>query len=506
MLTAMRLAVALSIIAFATPAAAEPMDARIAALIPDLEATIARGMDAFGSPGLAIGIVTGDRLVYAKGFGVRRRGGEPVDTATVFQIGSATKPFLATTMAIAVDRQKLAWDDRIVDLDPTFQLKDPWVTREFRVFDLVAQRSGLPPYVNDMVGLLGGDQQAMIHSLRFVEPVSSFRSTFAYTNIIHILASRIVAQELGADDWNAVVRSELFEPLGMTDSSLTADAIESAANHAFGHRFAPDGAVEVPFTPSFPYEFAGAGAINSTVDDMANWLRLQLGNGVFEGKRLVSAENLGFIRAAKVGVSDTISYAMGWVTRATPNGRVVWHSGSTDSFGAFAGFLPDGDVGVVVLTNETNAGLADAIGEWLFDRLLGNPEVDNVALRFDAAMARFEASETLFARPANPRPLPDLASLAGDFANPIFGKVSVVEGGGALIVAVAATGARLRLAPWDAETFTVALTPEGRFAAMAANFGPKPLGFVQFQADLTGKFGQFSFTVEDGQSYLFTRE
>ena len=178
---------------------------------------------------------------------------------------------------------------------------------------------------------------------------------------------------------------------------------------------------------------------------MARWLRLQLGNGVFEGKRVVSAENLAFIRTPKVGVTDTISYAMGWVTRATPNGRVIWHSGSTDSFGAFAGFLPDKDVGVVVLTNETNVGLPDAIGEWLFDRLLGNPEVDNVALRLDAAMARFEAAEELFARPAEPAPVPDARPLAGDFASPIFGRVSVEEEGGALTVAVEATGARLKL-------------------------------------------------------------
>ena len=280
------------------------------------------------------------------------------------------------------------------------------MTREFRVFDLIAQRSGLPPYVNDMVGLLGGDQQAMIHSLRFVEPVSSFRSTFAYTNITHILAQRIVAKQLGAEDWNAVVRTEIFEPLGMKDSSLTAEAIEATANHASGHRWTPDGAVEVPFTPSFPYEFGGAGAINSNVDDMARWLRLHLGNGAFEGKRLVSAENLAFTRTPKIGVSDTISYAMGWAIRATPNGRVIWHSGSTDSFGAYAGFLPDKDVGVVVLTNESNVGLPDAIGEWLFDRLMDNPEVDNVAVRLDAARARFETSEKLFARPANPRPFP----------------------------------------------------------------------------------------------------
>ena len=102
-------------------------------------------MKAFDVPGLAIGIVAGDKLIYAKGFGVRRKGGAPVDTQTIFQIGSATKAFLSATMAIAVDRAKLHWDDRVVDLDPDFQMRDPWVTREFRFFDLAAQRSGLPP-------------------------------------------------------------------------------------------------------------------------------------------------------------------------------------------------------------------------------------------------------------------------------------------------------------------------------------------------------------------------
>src|SRR5262245_54423375 len=115
---------------------AAPMEARITAVIPALEAYIQSGMKAFDVPGLAIGIVTGDRLVYAKGFGVRSKsGGAPVDSRTVFQIGSLAKAFLTTTMAIMVDRGKLNWDDRVVDLHPGFQLADPWVTREFRAFD-----------------------------------------------------------------------------------------------------------------------------------------------------------------------------------------------------------------------------------------------------------------------------------------------------------------------------------------------------------------------------------
>jgi CubicO group peptidase (beta-lactamase class C family) len=180
-------------------------EARIAALVPRLESYVGRGMTAFDSPGLAIGIVAGDKLVYGKGFGVRKKGGEPVDTRTVFQIGSVTKGFLAATLAIAVDRAKFRWDDRVVDLDPEFQLKDPWVTREFRMFDLMAQRSGLPAYVNDMLSVLGLDETALIRSLRYVDPVSSFRSTFAYINIAHLEAGRIVAKSEGGSDWEAVL-------------------------------------------------------------------------------------------------------------------------------------------------------------------------------------------------------------------------------------------------------------------------------------------------------------
>jgi CubicO group peptidase (beta-lactamase class C family) len=127
--------------------AAEPskteaaIEDRVKAVIPEIEAYTASGMKGFDVPGLALGIVVGDKLVYARGFGVRSKaGGAPVDTRPVFQIGSNAKAFLTTTMAIMVDRGKLRWDDRVVDLEPEFQLKDPWVTREFRVFLLACAR------------------------------------------------------------------------------------------------------------------------------------------------------------------------------------------------------------------------------------------------------------------------------------------------------------------------------------------------------------------------------
>ena len=146
-----------------------------------------------------------------------------VGTKTVFQIGSTTKAFLAAKLAIAVDRKRLKWDDRVVDLDPTFSLKDPYVTREFRIYDLLAQRSGLPPYANDPLWIhLYFDAEWLMHSLRFVEPITSFRSTFAYTNITHLIAGRIVVKALDAPDWPTLARREILAPLGMSDASFTA--------------------------------------------------------------------------------------------------------------------------------------------------------------------------------------------------------------------------------------------------------------------------------------------
>jgi CubicO group peptidase (beta-lactamase class C family) len=489
------------------PATQASAEARVQAMIPDVEAYATSGMRSFDSPGLAIGIVANDKLVYAKGFGVRSRtGGVPVDTQTLFQIGSATKGFLAATLALMVDRGKLRWDDRVTDLDPTFQMKDPWVTREFRVFDLLAQRSGLPPYANDGLSQLGLDETALIHSLRYVEPVSSFRSTFAYTNITHMLAGRIVAKAAGAADWNAALQKELLDPLAMRDTSYTAAAIEGAPDHAAGYRWTPQGTIEVPFTQIFPYSFDGAGDINSNVEDMSHWIRLQLGHGTFEGHSIVSAENLAVTHTPKVGLSEKVSYAMGWVIQQTANGTIVWHNGGTPSFGAFIGLAPDRNVGVIVLSNEGNVGFPDGLGAWILDRVLGNPQIDYLATTIRRATTNYETDTKQFANPATPRPSPPLAPLVGSFANPGIGKVTVSMEDDSLVMELPATGAKLKLEPWNGDIFTASLVPTGRFAALVANNGPTPSGFVQFQADKTAKLDVLHLLLSDSQAYDFRRE
>jgi CubicO group peptidase (beta-lactamase class C family) len=495
-----------------TAKAAEPsktkatIEGRVQELIPDIEAYITSGMKGFDIPGLAIGIVANNRLIYAKGFGVRSKSnGLPVDTRTVFQIGSTTKAFLTATMAIMVDRGKLRWDDRVVDLYPEFRLKDPWVTREFRVFDLPAQRSGLPPLVNDILAMLNFKEPEMIRSLGNVEPVSSFRTTFAYTNITHLLAARIVAKATGAPDWNAVLQKELLDPLGMKDSTYTAEAIEAAPNHAKGHRWTPEGTIEVPFTPIFPYHLAGSGNINSNIEDMARWARMQLGNGTFDGRRIVSSENLAYTRMPKVALNDQVFYDLGWYNYLTPNGNLLWHDGDALSFGSFVGLVPDKNIGIIILTNETNVEAPNSLGPWILDRILGNAKHDPVTENLKNAKATFEATAKRFAKPANPRPFPRLATLTGNFVNSSFGKAVLTLKDDALVIEVQATGAKFKLVPWDGDIFMATLMATGQFGPIV-DLDYMTKGFAQFQMDKDGKLNLLRFSTQDGQAYEFRRE
>jgi CubicO group peptidase (beta-lactamase class C family) len=483
----------------AGPARADAaMAARAAALGPQIAAYAAAGMKGFDVPGAVVAVVVDGKVAYSAALGVRAKSDtRPVDAATVFQIGSTTKAFLATTMAIAVDRKALKWDDAIVDRHPRFALKDPWVTREMRLFDIIAQRSGLTPYAHDFMTMLGYGPSALVASLRHAEPITSFRSSFAYTNITHLVAGDIVAAALEGADWNAVAQKEIVGPLGMSSTSFTAEAIAAAPNHAAGHRYDPKGAVEVPFDPVFPYSLGGAGDINSSLDDMTRWLALQMAGGTHEGKRLVSEENLKVTRMARVAMTDVSTYDMGWVTTQTANGRVIWHNGGTVGFGAHLGFAPEHGFGVVVLSNAENNGFPDALAFWIYGKLLGDADLDPMKGALERAKAQAEAAQARFKRPAAPRPAGDLAALAGAYAGPVLGAAKLIAEAGALVLTLEATGAQLRLDPFDGMVFTASLLPTGRFANVVKLTGDMPLGFAQFEAGADGKLGALVFAIED---------
>ncbi|KRE15863.1 hypothetical protein ASE63_16720 [Bosea sp. Root381] len=496
------------VIAASPQAQAAEMDAaRIQALVPELEKQLQAGMKEFSVPGVAVGIVAEGKLIYGKGFGAREIGKPAqVTPETIFQIGSTTKAFFSATLAQAVDAGKLEWNDPVIDHMPAFQLADPWVTRDFRILDLAAQRSGLTPYVNDGLAFLGFDPQTMIRSLRVAPQIAPFRSDFRYLNIPHVIGGEIVAAVNGEKSWFDSLKKTVLDPLGMAETSADPETIDKAANHAVGHRL-DDMPVPIPFHGSFPYSLGPAGALNSNVPDMAKWLQLQIGRGHVGEKVLVSEANLAATWTPRVAMTDRLSYAVGWVAMATPRGRVIWHNGGTTGFGAHVGFLPDFGVGIVILTNIGGPGMADALAHWFYDRVLGNPQVDNIALAAQAARKQREAERSEKAAfVAGPLP-PDAAALAGDYVSPILGTARVTLKDGKLRAVLEKTEAVLLLEPSrpDPNQFSIRLSGTGAYQPIAAMIGDTTLGMLRFERDAAGGATQFRF-VDPGLPHAFARQ
>lgn len=492
----------LTVTMMAGPMAAAPVSRpEVEALLPAFEAYAGSTIQRWQMPGVAIGIVADDQLVYAKGFGVRELGGnDPVDADTVFQIGSTTKAFVATTEAILVDEGKIGWMDRVIDHDPSFRLSDPWVTREFRVIDLLAQRSGLPPYViGEMVGL-GYSADEMLAALRH-EPVSGFRLTFGYQNVFHLEAARLVAAASGAPSWEAFLSDRVLQPLGMPSTTATEDGILRNPNHASGHAPA-DGTIRpIPLLPNF-YAVGAAGNLNSSVNDMCRWLRMQINGGELQGRRIVGEKALKHTRIPQIPISPIASYASGWVVSSLPGGRVVWHNGSTPGFGSHVGFDPERRAGIVVLTSlGGKSPPGDAIAMRFHDLLQGNPERDYGSDMLAAADAGIAAEAKAYVRPVSaipPRPLQDYA---GAYGEPALGPATVSVDGDHLVLPLGPSRMPMTVRPWSGDVFSWHLP-----AGDARLAGSDPAGKVVFRTKADGSIAGFKLLFrEDSAERDFTR-
>jgi CubicO group peptidase (beta-lactamase class C family) len=270
----------------------------------------------------------------------------------------------------------------------------------------------------------------------------------------------------------------------MKDTTYSAAAIATAANHAEGYRYTSEESVEVPLQQPFPYAVDGAGDINSNIEDMAKWVSLQLAGGTTpDGQRIVSAENLAYTRTPKVAVNDKESYALGWIVQQTPNGTVVWHNGGTHSCGSMVILQLDRKLGVIILSNESNVGMPGAVDLWTIDHLLGNPVVDYGAETLTAAKAIFADGVKQFARPANPQPSPPLSPLAGNFANPGFGKAIFAHRWRCDDTRIRRNRRQAAYRPVEWCRLQRNTGAHAKFAAIAANLGPLPIAFAQFQSD-----------------------
>ncbi len=399
-------------------------------------------------PGLAVAVVRNDSVVFMRGFGVRTLGKpDPVDEHTLFAIGSTTKAFTTTALAMLVDEGKVRWDDPVTKYLPGFQLADPSVTREFTVRDLVTHRSGLP--TADLLWYASPNTAGeIIRRLRFLKPASSLRSRYAYNNNMYAVAGAVIAAASGMP-WEEFVRRRILLPLGMTSTLTGVGGLATRPNVATPHRPIDDTIRAIPYRNLD--NIAPAGAMNAGVADLAKWVRFQLDSARVGGRRLVDSTSYremlapqfvippeSFYPAAQLARPNFIAYGLGWFLQDYRGRKLVMHTGSIDGMSALIGMLPEERLGVIVLANLDHAEVRHALMYHVFDLHLGGTSRDwSAELRklygeaSDRQRTAVRKAES--ARVASTRPSLPLGAYAGTYTDSLYGDVDVRVEKGALV-------------------------------------------------------------------------
>lgn len=391
-LRSIALAAGFSIAGLATAAPPPDLDARVEAVIRE-----------HGVPGMAVAIVEKGQVVHAKGYGVRKLGAtERVDADTIFPTGSTGKAVTTAALAILVDQKKIGWDDKVIDHLPGFQMYDPWVTREITIRDLLVHRSGLGLGAGDLlfVPRTSLSRAESVRRLRYIKPATSFRSGYAYDNILYMVAGQLI-EAVSGQTWEAFVRDHIFKPAGMSVSTTDEKDHFATANRVHPHArmdggFRGIGRQEVLDERAIlGRNAAPAGGISSSANDMARWLAIQLAHGALpgtNGQRLFSEEASREMWTPQVIMPITqypapiaeatpqfSSYALGWEVQDYRGVKIISHGGAVFGVQTMVVLIPDRQVGFSLQINSEDGVVLRGLANELLDHYLGAPKRDWVA-------------------------------------------------------------------------------------------------------------------------------
>lgn len=420
-------------------------------------------------PGMAVAVVHDGKPVYAKGFGVRRAGGdEPVDTGTVFQLASVSKSLAATVVAHEVGAGTVGWETPVAQKLPSFALGDPYVTANVTIGDLFSHRSGLPEHAGDRLEDIGFDRAQILGKLR-LEPLDPFRITYHYTNFGLTAAAEAVATAAGVP-WETLSEQALYRPLGMNATSSRFADYEARTDRADPHVLV-DGRWEPRYVRDADAQ-SPAGGASSSIDDMARWLALMLDEGRFPGGVIAPEDALTPAITTQVisGPAQTPTarsggYGFGFNVSSSAAGRTAYSHSGAFTLGAATTFhvIPSANVGIVVLTNAAPIGVPEILAAEFADLVqFGSIQQDWRAL-FKPIFASISAPEgELVGKqpPANPAPAQPLPSYAGSYANDYWGPATIAEENGTLVLTLGPKNVRYPLRHWDGDTFVFELQSE----------------------------------------------
>jgi len=485
---------------------------------PDLDTYVARALKTFDVPGLSIAIVKDGKAVVAKGYGVRKLGAPAgVDENTLFGIGSNTKAFTTAALASLVDAHKISWDDPVYQRLPGFQMYDPYVSHEMTIRDLLTHRSGM--------GLGEGDllfwphttfsREDIIYRLRFMKPASSFRSHYAYDNLMYIAAGQIIPAVTGKT-WEDYIREKILLPLGMTTTNLSNAAFKSGDDYAFPHSKV-DGQLQAIEFVNLD-NAAPAGSINSSAAEMAKWITLQLNRGKFptgndrlfteaQSREMWSAQTIlpaGQAPGPLAPLSTKFAaYGLGWGLRDYHGRKLVGHTGGVAGFVSRVMLVPEENLGVVILTNAEQEGAFDSILYHILDHYFAVPQTDWIAAFKDAAEEEQKAamqtmSDVAKRRATTVKPALPLDEYAGVYNDAWYGPATIRMEKDQLVFTLDHTPRAVAdLQPWQYDTFKAHFrdrTIEDAFVTFTLN----PAGHVDhFTMAAVSPLADFSFDYQD---------
>lgn len=466
------------------PAAAQDITpAQVQRGLAGLDAIVADAMERTGVPSVAVVVVYRDEVVYLSGFGVRDvRTGAPVTPDTVFQLASVSKPVASTVIAALESDGVVDWDDRIVEHDPGFRLQDAWVSQHVTLRDMFAHRSGLPGHAGDLLEDIGYDREEVLHRLRYQNLTGRFRQTYAYTNF-GLTEAGVAAANAAGLTWEDLSEERLYNRLGMTSTSSRYSDFLRATNRASGHVRTDAG--WVVGEQRQPQAQSPAGGVSSTVRDLAQWLRLHLGEGAVDGRQIISAEALGATYVPQIVSRQPDNpraghpgfYALGWNVGYDPGGRVrLGHSGAFAlGAGTAVTLLPAENLGIAVLTNGAPIGVPEAITAEFLDLVdYGEPRQDWLAfmMRIFAVLdeAPYGTDVDYTQPPAGATDSRDLSAYTGRYHSDYYGPITVAAGDNGLVLYLGPQQTPYALWHWSGDIFAYQPTGENAYGPSGVTF------------------------------------
>ena len=323
-----------------------------------------------GVPGVAVVIIKDDKVVLQKGFGLRDVDRNlPVTPETLFAIGSCTKAFTAMAAVISADEYKLSLDDSPKRYLPYFKMQDPEADAKITIRDLLHHSSGLDRTdITWYTGVLTREEVIRVAGL--ARPTARFREKFQYQNVMYSAAGEVVAKA-EKSIWEKIIAKRFFKPLRMKSTNTSVKDMQKTGDFASGYSLSEKIATKVPTRDLL--NIAPAGAINSNVRDMAQWIRLMLGSGVFEGKRFVSEKGFEEITRKQIAMGAS-GYGLGWSLYQWNGQKLLSHGGGIDGFTSLVALIPEEKIGLVILTNVSGSSLPQSVQDAIFTNLIDKPK------------------------------------------------------------------------------------------------------------------------------------